>query len=103
VVARDTARVRRLQRAGQRVRQHFVYTDGPPQPGDALDMLVGELELRGRMYRSLRRWFRFNLDLSNDAKDYPADPLPRKKYVRRLPSGAVDPADNRDFNNMLNK
>jgi hypothetical protein len=102
-IARDTARVQRLQRAGQRVRRHFVYTDGTPQPGDALDMLVGELEVRGRMYRSLRRWFRFNPDLSNDAKDYPADPLPRKKYVRRLASGAVDPVDNRDFNNMLNK
>ena len=90
--------IRRLQMGLQAVRTHFRYPiDGNLVPGDALDMLVWELELRGLMHRQYRRWFTTNADLSSDLRDYPPIPLARKKYVAR---GAMGAAEEKDFNNL---
>merc|ERR1712093_643040 len=32
-----------LQRNGKKVRKHFTYTEGKPQPGDAFDLLIREM------------------------------------------------------------
>jgi hypothetical protein len=86
-------RVRQMQANLAKVRAHFRYTDGPPKPGDALDMLVKELEVRGSIFRQYRRWYTVNAHLSADPKDYPADPCPRKRYV-------ASAEEERDFNNV---
>ena len=49
--------IKRLQRNGQRVKRHFVYHEGRPEPGDAFDMLVSGQKCISRDWtsRSLRR------------------------------------------------
>lgn len=80
------------------VRGHFVYHEGSPREGDALDMLAKELERRGALMRQYRRWFQMNGALSSDIKDYPVEPPAVKKYVRRDPvSGAIDQKDAQMF------
>ena len=79
------------------VRKHFVYHEGKPHEGDALDMLAKELERRGMLMRQYRRWFQMNGALSSELKDYPVEPPAVKKYVRRLEGGAVDQKDAQMF------
>ncbi len=86
-VASNATRMRELRGNLRLVQRHFVYHDGKPRPGDALDMLAGELERRGMLQRQFRRWFQMNGDVSSDARDYPADPPAAMKYVRRV----IDP------------
>jgi hypothetical protein len=89
----SAARVAAMQRALREVRPAFVYnTRGPPAPGDALSMLVKQLEVRGSVYRQYRRWYRGNAHLSADRRDYPVEPRPVKKYFRN--------STDRDPNNL---
>lgn len=76
------ARIEEMQRNLNQVRKHFVFHSGVPEEGDALDMIVKQLELRGLIYRQHRRWFRSNPALSSKAEDYPVDPPSLKRYVR---------------------
>jgi hypothetical protein len=77
-----SSRVREMQANLASVRRHFVYntTHGPAE-GDALDMLVRELSVRGSMLRQYRRWWLSNSHLSSSIRDYPPDPPSVKKYV----------------------
>eukprot|EP00756_Hemistasia_phaeocysticola_P045052 Hpha_TRINITY_DN18821_c0_g1::TRINITY_DN18821_c0_g1_i1::g.26308::m.26308 len=73
--------IREKQRNLLRVRRHFTYnTSGPPLPGDALDLLVRQLSLRGSILRSYRRWWSSNRQLSSHIKDYPENPPRVNKY-----------------------
>ena len=84
-------RIETLQSNLKLVRRHFVYnTTHAPSEGDALDMLVRELSVRGSMLRSYRRWWNLNAGLSSNARDYPAEPLPRKKYVNAAVDGCKE-------------
>ena len=42
------------------------------------------------MLRSYRRWWNLNSGLSSNARDYPAEPLPRKKYVNAAVDGCKE-------------
>eukprot|EP01065_Artemidia_motanka_P021603 TRINITY_DN25843_c0_g1_i1.p1 TRINITY_DN25843_c0_g1~~TRINITY_DN25843_c0_g1_i1.p1 ORF type:complete len:522 (+),score=110.07 TRINITY_DN25843_c0_g1_i1:27-1568(+) len=73
--------IRRKQQALVEVRQHFTYnTEGPPRAGDALDLLVKQLSLRGSILRSYRRWWQSNRHLSSHMRDYPRDPPKVNRY-----------------------
>jgi len=82
------------------IRRHFVYnTEGPPEAGDALDMLVGQLSLRADLLRSYRRWFMDHVDLSSHEKDYPPIPRAVKKYLQK----GLTTGEDTDFNNLGGK
>ena len=92
-------RIAAMRRALNEVAPRFRYTvDGPPRPGDALDTLVEQLQLRGMLDRQYRRWFAANANASSDMKDYPADPRVVKKYLR--PGRGSTKQEERDFNNI---
>lgn len=92
--------IRMLRNNLNLVRDHFVYHEGKPQKGDALDMLANELEMRGKLMRQYRRWFQMNGALSSDLKDYPVEPPNSiKKYVRREKDGTIDQRDAKEFPN----
>ena len=89
-------KIQQMQKNLMKVRKHFVYnTNGPPQRDDALDLLVKQLAIRGSLLRQYRRWWLFNEHLSSNAKDYPVEPPPRKKYLIK-----GNAQEERDFNNL---
>jgi hypothetical protein len=91
-------RIRQMQTNLALVRDHFVYnTSGPPAAGDALDTLVQQLSLRGLLLRQYRRWHAMNAHLSTEMRDYPADPCPMKRYIRK---GITSKQEEDDFNNI---
>ncbi|KAI8816572.1 exostosin family-domain-containing protein [Fimicolochytrium jonesii] len=53
------SRIKEMQEAMLRVRRHFIWHDGPSQPGDAMDMMVRQL---ARDAVALRRFKRFAVD-----------------------------------------
>ena len=96
-IAANATHQRLLRENLLQVRRHFVYHEGAPQPGDALDMLAGELERRGTLQRQFRRWYRANPGASADLKDYPVEPPNAMRYVRRMADGAIDKQDAAKF------
>ena len=90
--------IRRMQQNLARVRHRFVYNiSGPPSEGDALDSMVGQLAVRGRVLRSYRRWWAANHALPSDGYAYPKDPPPVKRYLRK---GVSSAEEERNFNNI---
>lgn len=43
--AMPSGEIKRLQENGRKVKKHFIYHDGVPEPGDAFDMFVSDWSL----------------------------------------------------------
>ena len=72
------AEVKRRREAMRAIRHHFVYNDGPPQEGDALDTIVGQMAESSRLLKRYRRWFARNAHMPLEEGKYPY--FPSNKY-----------------------
>eukprot|EP00754_Rhynchopus_humris_P007605 Rhum_TRINITY_DN13510_c0_g1::Rhum_TRINITY_DN13510_c0_g1_i1::g.60796::m.60796 len=72
------AELNRRRAAMRAIRHHFVYNDGPPQEGDALDTIVGQMAESSRLLKRYRRWFVRNEHMPLEEGKYPY--YPSNKY-----------------------